>query len=140
MDGRHSSSYFQIFQSLYRSFGDCIESNNYSRYHRHFHVPRFFFISLARSRYLFVFSLSFEFTLWSAETANSVNSLFCWLLLGLVVWPRLDDPFVSENARTVCAYHSPGQILGCVYTICSDGQIQISCTIPCGSPCPRNRI
>ena len=28
-------------------------------------------------------------------------SLFCWLLLGLVVWPRLGDPFVSQNPKRV---------------------------------------
>ena len=26
-------------------------------------------------------------------------SLFCWLSPGLVVWPRLNDPFVSPNPR-----------------------------------------
>ena len=42
--------------------------------------------------------------------------LFCWLSLGLCVWPRLGDPFVSQNPREVyvsfptidsemCIYH-----------------------------------
>ena len=52
-----------------------------------------------------------------------------WLLFGSVVWNRYGDPFVSENPRGVCASHSPGQVLGCTYTIFSYGKIQISCTI-----------
>ena len=36
--------------------------------------------------------------------------------------------------------HSLGQVLGCAYTICSYGQIQISCTSPSGSPCLPNRV
>ena len=30
LDGLHSSSYFQILQSLYQSFGDCTKSTNYN--------------------------------------------------------------------------------------------------------------
>ena len=63
----------------------------------------FFFSSLARSRYFSHFSLSFSFTLWSAGTAKStirqVLFFFCWLSLGLVVWPKLDVPLVSQNLR-----------------------------------------
>ena len=46
----------------------------------------------------------------------SVSSLFCcccWLSLGLDVWQRLGDPFVSQNHREVCASHFIEQILGC---------------------------
>ena len=56
-----------------------------------------FFNSLARSRYLSFFSHSFNFILWSAEIAKSTILqvlFFCWLLLSLVSWPRLGDPFV----------------------------------------------
>ena len=57
-----------------------------------------FFNSLARSRYLSFFSLSFRFILWSAGTAKStilqILFLFCWLLWGLIFWLRLGDPFV----------------------------------------------
>ena len=51
-----------------------------------------FFSSLARSRYLSFFSLSFSLILWSSGSAKStiLQVLFlCWLLLGLVFWPRL---------------------------------------------------
>ncbi len=40
-------------------------------YDCHLHVPQFFFNSLARSRYLSFFSLSFSFILWSTGTAKS---------------------------------------------------------------------
>ena len=58
------------------------------------------------------------------------SKLFCWVLLGLVAWPRLGDPFVSQNPRVVCVSHSPGKILGFAYTIIPYGHISISGTIP----------
>ena len=88
-----------------------------------------FFSSLARSRYLTHFWLSFSSTLWSVGKAKSTfrQVLFFfflfWLLQGLVVWSRLGDRFVFQNPREVCVSHSSGRILGCVYTICSYGQI-----------------
>ena len=33
---------------------------------------------------------------------NSANSLFCWLLLGLIVWPRLSDPFICLILWDIC--------------------------------------
>ena len=48
--------------------------------------------SLARSRYLSFFSLSFRFILWSAGTAKS--TILQILFIGLVFWPGLGDPFV----------------------------------------------
>ena len=39
LDGLHSSCYFQVFQSLYQSFGDCTVRNSYNWYHCHLHVP-----------------------------------------------------------------------------------------------------
>ena len=48
-----------------------------------------FFNSLARSRYLSLFSHSFSFILWSAGTAKStilqIFFFFCWLLLLLLL-------------------------------------------------------
>ena len=102
-----------------------------------------FFSSLARSRYLSLFSLSFNFTLSSARMAKSTNRrvlFFCWLSLGLVVWPRFGNHIASQNLRELCASHSPGQILGCAYTTCSYGQISFSCTISIGSPFPPSRV
>ena len=72
LDGLHLWSYFKILHTLCQSFGGCIERTNYNWYHRHFHVPKFF-NSLARTRYLSLFQLSFSFTLWSARTVKSTN-------------------------------------------------------------------
>ena len=86
-----------------------------------------FFNSLARSRYLSLISHSFSFIQWSAETAMSTILqflfffffffFFCWLILGLVFWPRFGDPCVCQSpggvyvflfSRTgagLCIYH-----------------------------------
>ena len=56
------------------------------------------------------------------------------------VWPRLSDPFVSQNSCGVCASHSPREMLACANTIFSCGQIHISGTVPCGSPFPPNSV
>ena len=86
-----------------------------------------FFNSLARLRYLSFFSFSFNFTLWSARTAKSIILriifLFSWLLKVWSSGKRLGDPFVCQNLIEVSASHSPGQMLGCAYTIWSYGQI-----------------
>ena len=53
------------------------------------------------------------------------GSLFyCWLLLGLVVWPRFGNLFVSQNSRELCAFHSPRRILSFAYITYSDGWIK----------------
>ena len=55
---------------------------------------------------------------------SSFFSFFFFLIsLGLVVWPRLDDPFVSQNRREVFASYFLGRIMGRAYTICSYGPI-----------------
>ena len=105
-----------------------------------------FFNSQARSGYLSFFSLSLNFILLSSETAKSTILqiffflIFRWLLQCLVVWPRLGDPFVSQNIRGVCALHFPGHILACAFTICLHGKTSISCTILIRSPCPFSHV
>ena len=92
-----------------------------------------FFCSLARSSFLSLFLLSFIFTLWSTRTAKTSIwhvHFSCLLSLGLVVWPRLGDLFVSQNPSEVCAFHFPGWILGYLYTFCSYGQIKIFAQFP----------
>ena len=72
-----------------------------------------FFSSPGRSRYLSLFSLSFSFTLWSAWTTQStirqiLSSFFFFFFfcyrpsLGLVIWPRLGDPFLKILQKFVC--------------------------------------
>ena len=88
-----------------------------------FHV---FFNSLARSRYLSFFSHSFSFILWSAGTAKLTTLqvfFFRWLLLSMVVWPRLGDPLVCQSPIGVFVCHFLGQVMDCEYTICFYGQI-----------------
>ena len=100
-----------------------------------FMFPGFFYF-LTRSRYLSFFSFSFNYIQWSAGTSKSsiLQVIFCsWLLLDLVVWPRLSDPFIYQNPTGVRTFHSPGQMFGCACAVYSDGQISISCTIPNGS-------
>ena len=108
LDWLLSSSYFQVLQFLYQSFSDCANSNNYNWYHRQFHVPQFFFFnSLARSGYSSFFSFSFNFTVISRDR-KVYKLFFLLLLLGLVVWLKLSNLFVSQNPRELCASHSPG--------------------------------
>ena len=63
---------------------------------------------------------------WGGKVHYSgVSLFFCWPSLGLVVWPKLGDPFVSQNPIEVCASHSPERIPGCTYTTCSYGWIKL---------------
>ena len=78
------------------------------------------FTSLARSRHLCLFSHSFSFILWSAGAAKStILQVFfcCCLLLDLVFWRRLGDPFLCQSPIGVFVCHFLGQVLGCAYTI-----------------------
>ena len=77
-----------------------------------------FFNSLARSRYLSFFSHSFSFILWSAGTARSTILqflFFCWLLLGLVFWPRFGDPCICQSQRSLCVLFSRRGAGLCIY-------------------------
>ena len=66
------SSNFQVFHSLYQFFGDFSECITF--------MFQSLFSSLARSRYLSLFLLSFNFTLWSARTAKStIQQLFLFI-------------------------------------------------------------
>ena len=79
-----------------------------------------FFSSLVRSRYSSPFRFLSILLCGSLEQQRPQFcrfSIFCWLLLGLVVWSRLGDLLVCQNPRRVCASHSPGLIMGCAYTI-----------------------
>ena len=41
--------------------------------------------------------------------------VFLWLSLGLVVWPRLGDPFVFQDPRELCVSYYFGRVPGCSY-------------------------
>ena len=99
-----------------------------------FHV---FFNSLAWLRYLPFFSHYFSFILWSVRTAKltilQVLFSFCWLLYGLVSWPKLGDPFVCQSPIGVYVCHFLGQILGCAYTIqmCANVKLYVCTHLNC---------
>ena len=91
-----------------------------------------FMLLFAYFQFYFVINRDFKFH----KSASSHFFCCCWLLLSLVIRPKLRDPFVFQNPKEWCASHFLGRVLGCSYTIWSYGQISISCTIPCLSPCP----
>ena len=65
-----------------------------------------FFSSLARSRYLSIFLLSFIFILLSAGTAKSNRLQFFSLILGLVFGSELRDSFVFQSFRAFLVLYS----------------------------------
>ena len=85
LDGHHTSTYFQILQSLYQSFGDCIESTNYYWHNRHFHVPQFFqFPSKVEVLILLFAFFQFYFVIrWDSRVHNSANPLL--LLISFII-------------------------------------------------------
>ena len=80
-----------------------------------------FFSSLVRSRYLSFFFTFFQF--YSVVYRDRKDwlfckiSFFCWILLSLVSWTGLGDPFVYQSPIGVYAWHFLGQVLGWAYTI-----------------------
>ena len=97
-----------------------------------------FFNSLARSRYLSFFSLSFRFILWSARTAKSTILQILFFLLIIIrsgLLAGISWSVCMLKSLGVYACYFLGQVLGCAYTICLYSQIEISCTFPSGSPC-----
>ena len=72
-----------------KRFGDCSECTYYNWYHRHIHVFSF----LASFDYLFLFSLSFIFTLWSATMAKITIRQVLLLSSSLLLYVSLSHPF-----------------------------------------------
>ena len=95
----------------------------------------FLFNSLARSRYLSFFSLSFRFILWSAGTAKSTILQIFFLLLIIMrsgLLDRIRWSVCMLKSHRSYASHFLGQAPGCAYTICLYGRIEISGTFPSG--------
>ena len=55
----------------------------------------------------------------SRQFCNFSFFFCCWLLLGLVFWPKFGDPCVCESPIGVYMWHFHGQMLDCAYTIYS---------------------
>ena len=76
------------------------------------------------------------FTFFSSAVCRSTRwQVFFsdWITQGLIVWPGLGDPFLSQNPWNLNAHHSQGGILVFVYTIYLYAQVLISGTILSGS-------
>ena len=71
LDDLDSPSDFQFLQDSFRAFGDLSKHTKNNLYLCHPNVPQLSFCSLARSKYLSLFSLSVIFTLWSVGMAKS---------------------------------------------------------------------
>ena len=85
-----------------------------------------FFNSLARSRYLSFFSHSFSFILWSAGTATLTILQVLFFLLIIIrsgLLAEIRYPCVCPSPIGVYVCYFLGQVLGCAYTICLNGQI-----------------
>ena len=96
-------------------------STNYNWCNRQFHVPQFFFNSLARSRYLSLFSLNFNFTLWSAETAKSTILPVLSFLLIIIRSGRLAEirwsVRISKSQWSLCVSFSRVYSGLCIYNL-----------------------
>ena len=117
----HSSSHFQV---LYQSFSDCNGRANYITitfiFHSFFSSLRDLgaYISFCFPSVLPCSQLERQNPLFGGLSFFSFSFFFFFfcLSLGLVIWPRLADPLVSQNPRERTD-------LSCAYTIFSYGQI-----------------
>ena len=97
----------------------------------------------SRFRYLSFFLLSFNLTLWSAGPAKSTIWQVSFFFFFLTI---IRPDHMAKIRWSVCISKSQRSLyvsfsrMGCAYTICSYGQISISCTIPCRSPCPSSHV
>ena len=85
--------------------------------------------------FLFIFSFSVIFILWSARTEKSTSRqvlFFFWLIECLSFWSRLVYSFVYKKTKEFYGFHFLWWIQVCAYTICQYGQILIFCAIPYG--------
>ena len=111
--GLYSFSNFQVLQVMYYFLMTVLRVPIGITVNFMFHS---FFNSLAMSTSFF--SLSFNFTLWSAKfTIQQVLPpfFFCWLSLGLVIWLRLGNMIVSQNSTSLCVSFSGTDFGLCIY-------------------------
>ena len=76
-----------------------------------------FFSSLARSRYLFSFALSFLLKLWSAGMVKSISwhvHFFFLVTTKLVFWHGFEwSAFISKSSRILCLIFHPICVCSC---------------------------
>ena len=104
-----------ISTSFFQTVGDRSNLTKYKWYNYYPHVPQFF-LFLVLWQDLSIFSLSFIFTLWSAETRCQILSfLQISTRSGLPVGIRW-SVWISKSQK-IYASHSLGWILVCAYII-----------------------
>ena len=71
----------------------------YNWYKCHFHIPQFFQFpgKIQMIIFLFAFFQFYSVISWDSKFHNFASSPFCWLLQGVVVWPRISDLFAPQN-------------------------------------------
>ena len=101
LDGLHSSANFQVFQYLYKSFGECTKSTNYNLYKHHFQVPQFLQFSGKVNLFIFLFTFFQFYSMVSrnSKVHNFASSLF--LLLIIIRSGRLAESIVIDAFDTV---------------------------------------
>ena len=126
-----------------KSVGDCTKRANYNCYHRHFFFHCLcsivFFHSLAKSRYLSLFSLSFSFTLCSAGTAKSTIRQILFFLLAIIRSGHLAEIRISIFISKSLIWFSRTDSGSCIYHL-RVMSISISFTIPNESLSPTSCV
>ena len=77
----------------------CAKSANHNWYNWPFHIPQIFQFSCKVEELilLFTFFQFYSVVNQDGKVNNFANALLiCWLLLGLVSWPRLSNPALLE--------------------------------------------
>ena len=114
-----NNAYFQVFQSRYQSFGDCIERTSYNWYHRQLHVTKFFQLSCKFQIfiYLFAFLQFYPVVNQNGKVHYSTDPFFCcWLSLGLIV-RDLRSVCISKSQRILCISCSRTDFSLCIYNL-----------------------
>ena len=90
--------------------GVSAKSTNHNWYNCHLYVPQFFQFPSKVEVLILLFTF-FQFycvVSWDSTVYNFANYFFCWLLLGLVFWPRLGDLYVCQSPIEVYVCNSLG--------------------------------
>ena len=124
---------------FFRHLGSHSKGINYKWNHCHSDVPQFFQLSGNIQVFVYLFAF-FYFHCGLLECQNPQDDKFfsCYIILNLVLWLGLGDPFLSQDPIEFCVSYFLGQILVCAYTICQHGEILIYCTIFSGLTFPRS--
>ena len=98
-------------------FVSIIWSTHYNWYNHHSRVPQL--LQFSRSSYLSFFSLSFNFTLWSAGIGKSTILQVLFLLLIIIRSTRLAGIWwsacISKSQRSLCVSFSRTDSRLCIY-------------------------